>query len=410
MVNRSAHAAIKGYFYQFDHTILQLLEAPSGKSSVVVEGIEDIDISSDDGDVFVQCKLYEGTEYNHSLIKDAVSQMLKHFHSAGYPANRKSKYRLYGYYKSGQEKLPRALELSFLKKTFLTYHRQEKTHEVHVELGSTDPQLESFLGLLEIDLRARSYEGQQQKILRLLQSQIPGCDSEDAGVFYYPNAMHAIQSLAVQADASQRTITKSAFLATVNRKEYVFSNWLRQRFGREHYAKFIKRKHFKFPSTKVTKASRIFILDLTTEFDLAKSTALLERLGNALSHVEHSRTPPQDRFCPSVLIRGLSAHDLAALKANLFKQGVKFLDGYPFKDSPFLIEQFAVAPTKENAIRLRFVPDVERLAAVASALGGAIIEVFDFFKDSGVAAQHLPGGVPHHQFKIDSAYFIGEVL
>jgi hypothetical protein len=410
LLNRSASASIKGYFYQFDHTILQLLEASSGNASVVVEGIEDIDVSNGDGDVLVQCKFYEGSDYKHSLIKDAVCHMLRHFHAAGYPANRRIKYRLYGYYKGGKEKLPGTVDVDFLKKNFLTYHRQDETQEVHVELGSTDAQLARFIELLEIDLGARSYEAQQQKILKLLQAQIHGCDSQDAGVFYYPNAIHTIQSLAVKAEVSQRTITKAAFIAAVNRKEFVFSHWLQQRFGRERYARFIKRKHFTFPVTKLPKATRILIVDMTDEFDLVKATALLERLGTKLSHVEHPRTPPQDRFCPSILLRGLAPNDLSALKANLFKQGVRFVDGHPFKDSPFMIDHFAVVPTKEQLIRLRFMPDVDQLATATSSLGGAIVEVFDFFKDSAVPATRLPVGAPCHQFKIESAYFVGEVL
>jgi hypothetical protein len=46
MGNRSANATIKGYFYQFDHTIERLLEAVAPQSSVVVECIEDIDLAA----------------------------------------------------------------------------------------------------------------------------------------------------------------------------------------------------------------------------------------------------------------------------------------------------------------------------------------------------------------------------
>lgn len=86
MTNRSATATIKGYFYQFDQTIVRLLEATK-HGSITVEGVEDIDL--DDGEVsaFVQCKYYEGTEYNHSVIKEAVVHMLRHFHAAGCPSD-----------------------------------------------------------------------------------------------------------------------------------------------------------------------------------------------------------------------------------------------------------------------------------------------------------------------------------
>ena len=86
MTNRSATATIKGYFYQFDQTIVRLLEATK-HGSITVEGVEDIDLDDGGASAFVQCKYYEGTEYNHSVIKEAVVHMLRHFHAAGCPSD-----------------------------------------------------------------------------------------------------------------------------------------------------------------------------------------------------------------------------------------------------------------------------------------------------------------------------------
>lgn len=410
MINRSAHATIKGYFYQFDHTIVRLLGAATPQSSVVVEGIEDIDLDDGDDSAFLQCKYYEGSKYNHSLIKDAVIQMLRHFHAAGCPIDQRFKYQVYGHYKEGQEKLPAAFDLDFIKKNFLTYTQAKVTHEVHTELGVSDAQLASFRSRLEINLGAPSYDEQQEHVIKLLVSQIAGCDSEDAKVFYYPNAINEIQALAIQANVKDRKITKARFVAAVNRKEIVFSLWLQQKFGDDYYAKLIKRKYFRFASTKVPKASRIFVIDMTDEFDLPKAVALLVKIGTSLSHVEHTRTPPQDRFCPYILLRGLAPQDLVSLKGSLWKQGIKFEDGYPFNGSAFTPEYLAAAPTKENLIRLKFIPAAEQLAAVVSAITGSVVEVFDFFKASPLEVGYVPAGVSHQAIKVDGTYFINEVL
>jgi len=410
VTTRSAHATIKGYFYQFDHTIVRLLEAAAPQSSVVVEGIEDVDLDDGDESAFVQCKYYEGTEYNHSVIKDAVIQMLKHFHGAGCPADQKYRYRVYGHYKDGQTKLPTAIDLDFLKKNFLTYTHEKKTHEVHTKLGISNAQLTSFLNLLDINLNAPSYDDQQKQVIKLLVSQISDCKAEDAETFYYPNAINAIQTLAIQADSKKRKITKAKFVSSVNRKEIVFSLWLRQKFGDDYYAKLIKRKYFKFSSTKVPKASRIFVIDMTDEFELPKAATLLAKIGNSLWHVEHTRTPQQDRFCPYILMRGLAPQDLVSLKGSLLEQGIKFEDGYPFNGSAFSPALLAAAPTKENLIRLKFIPAEEQLVPVASAITDSIVELYDFFKATQLEAVYAPAGVPHHRIKIDSTYFITEVL
>lgn len=409
MTNRSAHATIKGYFYQFDHTIVRLLEATEPGSSVVVEGIEDIDLDDGDDSAFVQCKYYEGTEYNHSVIKDALIQMLRHFHAAGCPAQ-KLRYMVYGHYKGGQQKLSAGFDLDFLKKHFLTYEQKKTTHEVHAELGVSDIQLAAFHSLLDIDLHAPSYEDQQKKVMKLLASRIPGCNADDAEVFYYPNAINVVQKLATEANVTKREITKAAFVSAVNRKDTVFSLWLRQKFGDDYYAKLIKRKYFKFASTKVPAAARIFIIDMTNEFDLLKAVSLLGKIGRSFSHVEHVRTPPDDRFCPYILLRGLTPQNLISLKGSLMGQGVKFVDGYPFHGSAFHAALIAAAPTKENLIRLKFIPAAEQLAPVVSAISGSVIELFDFFKAAPLEAKYAPPGVPHHTIKVGSTYFIGEAI
>lgn len=410
MTTRSAHATIKGYFYQFDHTIVQLLEATTKQSSVVVEGIEDIDLNDGNLSTFVQCKYYEGTEYNHSLIKDAVIQMFKHFHSSGCPNDNKFKYRIYGHYKEGQTKLSKNFGIAFLKKNFLTYEHKKITHEVHSELGVDDHEILIFQSLLNIDLFAPSYDDQQKKITKLLISQIPGCNAEDANVFYYPNAINVIQKLAIQSDAKNRKITKEKFVSEVNRKDNVFSLWLRQKFGEDYYAKRIKRKYFKFSSTKVPKASRFFVIDMTNEFDLSNAVRLLANIGNKFSHVEHQRTPPQDRFCPYILLRGINQQDLVSLKEGLLRLGIKLADGHPFNGSAFSPAHLATVPTKENLIQVKFVPDVDKLASVISAITGTSVEIFDFFKSAPLEATCVPLNVPHHTIKIDTTYFINEVL
>lgn len=417
MTNRSANATIKGYFYQFDHTILQILQAASDKSTVVIEGIEDIDIEDGGESVLVQCKYYEGTEYNHSKIKEAVIQMLRHYHKAGCFELQELRYRLYGHYKSGQNKLKSNFDLAFLKEHFLTYTDTDKDkvkvktqQQEHKRLKLSDEQLVHFQKLLEININAPSYDDQQNLIMALLKKQIPSCQQEDAEAFYYPNSINVIQRLAVMAKVSDRKITRAKFLATIDRKEIVFSRWLHQKFGDELYAKSIKRRHFKFAGTRVPCATRIFVIDTTGEFDVSKITSLLANLGKRFSHVEHKSTPQKDRFCPYVVFRDLPSQDLVALLNNLLHQGIKLEDGYPFKGADFHPTYLAASPTKENLIQLKFIPDLEQIKPLVTALKGSYVEIFDFFKSAPIAAKFIPTGTPYHAIKIPSTYLIKETF
>ena len=415
MTNRSANATIKGYFYQFDHTILQVLDAVSANSSVVIEGVEDVDIEDEANVVLVQCKYYEGTEYNHSVIKDAVIQMLRHYKKAALFEHQQLRYRLYGHYKNGHEKLKQPFNLDFLKEHFLTYTEtdkdKKKTKQLeHKQLKLSDPQLAHFQSLLEINIDAPSYEHQQSQILTKLQMQIKDCSQEDAEAFYYPNAINVIQGLAVMTNIRDRKITKAKFLINVNRKEIIFSRWLRQKFSDEHYAKSIKRRHFMYGSTKVPCASRIFVIDTAGEFELSKVTSLLVRLGTRFSHVEHKSTPQNDRFCPYVLLRNLPPQDLIALKKNLLQQGVKFVDGYAFLGADCDLNQIAKPPTKENLIQLKFILETGQIKPLCNELKGTTIQIFDFFQTSPLEANQIPTSVACNAINVPSLKLINEVF
>ena len=75
---RDAVDTIRGYYYQFNYSILSILD---GKEDdvVTVEGIEDVDVASGDDTVAVQCKYYSKIEYNHSVIAKPIRFMFKDF-------------------------------------------------------------------------------------------------------------------------------------------------------------------------------------------------------------------------------------------------------------------------------------------------------------------------------------------
>ena len=420
MTNRSATATIKGYFYQFDQTIVRLLES-SKHASVTVEGIEDIDLDDGKDSAYVQCKYYEGTDYNHSVIKEAVIHMLRHFHAAGCPSGQIFKYRLYGHYKLGQHKLVQNLPLkdAFLKAHFLTYEKDETDnkgtkskveHKVHDELGITSSQLAAFRSLLDIDVNGLSYDDQRTKLLELLKSEIPGCSDIDADVFYYPSAINVIQGLAIQADKAKRKITKERFLREVDRKDVVFSAWLKEMFGAEYYARSIRRKYFHYGKTKIPKASRFFVIDMSGAYDVNQTTQMLVRMAELFSHKELVRTPDTDRFCPYVLLRGLTLGELIELKTRLFNQGVAFNDGYPFQGAQFSPTALVMDPTKEQLWRLKFVPSEDQLAPTITAAAGTVIEVYDFYKAAPLDSGCMPNGKVAHAIKSSNSYLLQEVM
>jgi hypothetical protein len=412
MTNRSANESIKGYSYQFDHTLVKILECNNPDTEFVVEGVEDVDVLQGDLSTYVQCKYYEGTDYNHSEIKPAIIAMLRHFHKLTNSKKAVVKYKLYGHFKSGQEKLEPHFSLDVLKKSFLSYKNKGITHIVYDELGLTSAQLELFRRSLDIDLHARTYNDQRAHLTtKLLIQQIPSCTtSDEAQLFFYPSAATIIQSLAVQSDIKNRRISKSKFVQKISKKDMVFNFWLQASFDSEKYAKVIKKNHFMINGTKRPKAARLFALEVPTVFDLEKLSGVLTKLATTFSHKEHRRTPESDRFCPYVLLRGISEVDLTAVKKRLHSEGLMFDDGYQFRGAEFNPEQLAKVPTKENLYQLKLLSSEAELMGVFNLIEGTPKKIYDFYIATRMSEDCIPSASSYDPLSIEDLSFITKIF
>lgn len=149
--SRDAVDTIKGYYYQFDYFIFQLISLVNEEDTVTIEGIEDVDILEEKEMVAVQCKYYAKTEYNHSVIAKPIRLMLKDYVNRT-PEKRKIRYKLYGKYQSGQEKYPGMLTVEFAKKNLFTYTEKKVVHVLHEELNLTDKDIEAKSNITILDL------------------------------------------------------------------------------------------------------------------------------------------------------------------------------------------------------------------------------------------------------------------
>lgn len=411
MTNRSANESIKGYSYQFDRTVVEILECNDPDVEFVVEGVEDVDVLQVDLSTFVQCKYYEGTDYNHSVIKPAVIAMLRHFHALRPPEAALVRYKLYGHFKSGQEKLAPDFSLGFFKKHFLSYKKDKVTHNVHDELELTDDQLQLFQQSLDIDLNARTYDDQRAHITtKLLVEQIPSCASmNDAELFFYPSAATAVQSLAIQSDISKRQISKAEFIKEISKKDVVFNHWLRASFDSDKYAKVVKKNHFS-SGLQTPKAVRVFALEVPPAFDLGEMSELLTKLAKTFSHKERVRTPDTDRFCPYVLLRKVSEDNLIAIKERLYSEGLMFDDGHPFRGSKLSLQQLARFPTKENLYQLKFLSLETEIPDVFNLIEGASKKVYDFYIGSRMSAECIPNASIYNPISTEDPFFITKIF
>lgn len=234
MSKRSAEATIAGYLYQFDKSIVEILKRENEEDNVTIEGIEDIDIGGEEiNSTSIQVKYYEGSEYNHSVIAEAIRYLFYNYIDFLNGKCERRYYYLYGYYSSGKDKLKvddkfvlqdnggkKAIDI--LKDSFLTYKPQngpEEKYYLHklVDYINEDGNIEKrevleeelndFISLLRININAKSLDEQYEELLSLLEEKIDNCKSKDeAEKYYYNNALKVIFKLAQEKDKT--TVSK----------------------------------------------------------------------------------------------------------------------------------------------------------------------------------------------------------
>ncbi|WP_343002899.1 ATP-binding protein [Intestinibacter bartlettii] len=268
---RSAEATIAGYLYQFDKSIIEILNFENDYSQVTIEGIEDIDIEDEDFNLkSIQVKYYEGTEYNHSQISEAVRYLFFNYIDYLNGNTKRREYYVYGHYYSGTEKLKvnedftiqdidgkKAIDI--VKENFLTYNsKKEGKKEFYLEKNIkyrdeddneikrsiTDEELEDFISLLKININAKSIDEQYEELLLLLEERVDNCKSrEDAENYYYNNALNVVFNLAKSRDES--SIDKEKQINSLNKKKTSLKGKIERRLQHENPEKLEEVEKYK---------------------------------------------------------------------------------------------------------------------------------------------------------------------
>lgn len=367
MTDQSAVDTIRGYFYQFDLSILSVLQLVSPNESIEIECTEDVDIRTATDVTATQCKYYAKTEYNHSVIKDAVKHMVSHFQASLTGTKPKISYSIKGHYASGQEKLDGGIDVEFLKKHFLTYSEGKGTDKVtryhHSELGLSDADLSEFLKRLTINVRAKEFDEQYLEVLGALRS-ILGGTPFSAEYFYYNNALAVIRELSIKAAPTDRTITKKEFLERINTSTILFNEWFVERKGKKAHLAALRKEYF--TELNVSPHERFFLVETDAgsyvRSDLKDLFFELSRKWAKLS----SREPSP--FCPYIYVHGVPDDELLALKRELSTEGFKLIDGHDFQGADFSNHSITQKATHGNGIKIKVLNTLNNVEQTVDAV------------------------------------------
>jgi len=381
MADRSAIDTIRGFLYQFDFTIVSLLKFSSGIDSLLVEGVEDVDIKTATETTAIQCKYYAKTEYNHSVIAEPIRLMLNHFKEVKDGNKTELNYKLRGYYSSGQSKLTLPLTPQYLKDNFLTYTRTEKIggvstkvkHKHHDELGLNDSDLTKFIGLLEIDINAKEFEQQYIEIIQLLRTEFK-CSEFSAEHYYYNSSLKVIRELSKDSNIANRNISKDEFLRRIDNSKILFNEWFLEKKGEKLHFSNLRKEYF--GDINILHKERFFLLDLRTSIYSRYDTKdILNLIIKKYTKIISQPNP----FCPYVYLHGIPDSELIEIKNDLIAEGTTICDGFDFEGSTFNSSSILIKPNISHQIKIKFINDISYLNQTLLQVGRKG-EIYQFYQ------------------------------
>jgi len=291
-LNISADSTIRGFLYQFNKTLEEILTLDAN-GTVIPEGlVEDIDVAVGDEYKAIQCKYHEGNcGYTDSLFYQPLLEMMLSYSYYSNHGNKNICYVLYIYYNDcKQEEInideafiikmlhsknnelivkyiarlinidnPRILELlEKEKRTAADKAEIVKYVKDNQERFDYNINIQDFLKQLKV-IAGCSYESLQQKV-KVKMSEYD-MDLEEIDIFFYPNAINAIAEISQNKTLENREIHKRSFIDNIKKqKKILITHWTKQIIGKGKILK-IKKEQLK-KDLQIMTRKRYFLVEV----------------------------------------------------------------------------------------------------------------------------------------------------
>ncbi|PIQ20614.1 MAG: hypothetical protein COW65_13920 [Cytophagales bacterium CG18_big_fil_WC_8_21_14_2_50_42_9] len=324
MSSRSAEATIKGYYYQFDTSISKLLDLTNDTDSILIEGIEDIDIDSLNGLETVQCKYLTTKKCTDSAIREPILLMLDHFVKN---STKQITYTLYAHFSEEQSQSTKTYNLSEFKK-LLTYKEKEDGNWIqknyYADKTINDATLTAFLKKLKIIFGEEFYT-QQQTLIDKLKTKF-NCTEPEAQIHFYNNALRTILNKAILPTESDRKITYKEFIEAINCRQSLFTIWFKKYKSQNEYLNLIGQTIKSTSALTPSKNKLIFLgknVLSANNADLPINQFIINLISKhyKVNFALHTTKPP-------TLILDLDNETMLKVKKQLLEDNINFNDGY----------------------------------------------------------------------------------
>lgn len=310
-VSRSAGATIAGYQYQFELSVVKVLNLNEGEI-VRVEGIEDIDFWSDEPSI-IQVKYYEGQKWSLPVVRKAVHELLQSFVSG-----LKVKYVLYTHFGSGDTP-PERFSLQDLKDC-LTYRPRNEPIELLYD-GIDDEVLIDFTNHFTI-CHGVSLED-QRKITTAAIAKALDCSEDEAESLHRMRAVQFLHEVATRKEEKDREVSRQEIINLLGSRDVFYSRWHKETVGRERFISATSKK-LKVTGFNASDTYRGVYLNVTSE-NLNAVCRLASEIANDMNGTIKRRSTSAKPW--TLILRG-EDEVISSVKKSLIEDRNVFNDGF----------------------------------------------------------------------------------
>lgn len=396
-MTRSASDSLRGYGYQFQESILRILDA-GDHEEITLEGIEDIDLENEQ----IQVKYLSSKKLIPSSIQKPASLMLKDY-VTNHTDRKDTTYRIYAFFgdPSGDG--------AFLNKDDF-YNDCAKTlidDEGNNISEINDDICKEFKERLVVEI-GESFEEKEKSAKKKL-GDVLGTKEDEVELYFFPNAMNLILGLSIQKDEMDRKISKASFLQKINHKKRLYGLWKKLEQGSSSYLKDIKNS---IKSDFRGNKERLIFIDTTFLSEDGTGYGEEQLLLDLVS--AHTLIDQNTSTKPLTIVMDIPEEELISLKSILIDNGKEFNDGHEqIKFSADRFNQTPILNTKGPIGRKINLASYEiKLVRLPSYLQNIdeINQPHTAIYFSAEMPFYLNGSVQHHVADIDSYREINNIL
>jgi len=378
---REATASIRGYFYQLDATLLELLNA-ADDDEIVIEGIEDFDRYSEDQILYSQVKYYAGQDLTDSVLREPLHKLFTHFSGLTEEQRSNRKYRIYGHFLNVNISLAGLTAQRFRK--IMEYTKRPKSDDgtttitKHSMLDGhvvSDSVIDKFCDQFELKI-SENFDVHRSSVIKAVGS-ANGESLFEAEELSYPRAINFISNLAVASDHTKRRSSRRLLLIHLKGCQAIHHKWLLREKETKEYGMYFRKLYFQ--KQNIHGADRFFIIEIGFSGISTDAVDLLAEISRKWSSVNSRKLPDCDRHAPFVILRGITSSQLVEIKNGLYDLGIEFVDGYPYSGSPYRARQIHTAQNNSRKISLRLIDTDAHLDAAINHVSGRPCYIYDFF-------------------------------